>query len=262
MAPVVDHLSPSSVKTFISCPRKWAYRYVEKLKTPKTARQIKGTAVDRAASWNLEQKIETGRDEDAEHMAEVAEHVFRSEIDGQGGRDECNWKDESLPTGLDSTVKLTVLHREKHAPLIDPADVQLELHRKLPNGWDFEGHLDFVDTRGVVGDFKTAKRRWRQGRADKDLQATGYGYLLDRPIDFGFWTLIDTGKSRYEEVLTTQRTTAQQDWLETAALDIADSIEAGSFPPNPDSYLCSEKWCDYWSRCMGSNKPPKRKDAT
>jgi CRISPR/Cas system-associated exonuclease Cas4 (RecB family) len=253
----VDHLSFSSVSTYLRCPRQWAYAYLENIRRRPGVALIKGGAVDKAASANLTQKLTSNTDLHVDEVKEMAEDAFRSAVDREGGASEIDWDGQNQARALDSTIGLTDVHMRHHAPRIQPAYVQLELHRDLPDGRDFVGHIDYVTTDSVVGDVKTGSRRMGQDAADSDLQPSAYGFLINEPIAFEFARVIDTGTRRYEEVVTTGRDRRAIDWFSGLVDDVSRGINAAVFPPNPNGWHCSQKFCGYWNRCQLQNKPPE-----
>ncbi len=252
----IDHLSHSSVSTYLRCPRQWAFAYIEKLRRIPSVALLKGSAVDTGLSLNLEQKIETRIDLPVEDVLQVAEQSFRDRVDASGGVDEIEWDGSNLAKGIDSTINLTRLHMQEHAPHIQPTGVQLELHKTLPDGRDFVGYVDFVDEQGNICDWKTGKSRMGQSSADSDMQPTAYAYLMDRPdATFTFYRAIDTGKNVSGEVLETTRTTQQVTWYRDAVADVSAAIDAGVFPANPNGWHCSPKFCGFYDMCMSGRKP-------
>lgn len=253
----IDHLSHSAVQSFLRCPRQWAYAYLEGLRRPPGVALIKGSAVDKAAAFNLRQKISTRTDLPKEDVLEVAEAEMRKDVDENGGASEIDWAGTSYPRALDSAIGLTEIHLLHHAPHIQPRAVQLELHRPLPDGRDFVGYIDFVEEEGSFGDVKTGSRRMGQAAADTDAQPSAYAYLAGEPIAFKFWRAIDSGQRRNEEVIGTLRLQNQIDWYETNALEVSKAINSGIYPARTDSWACSPRYCGYWQRCQVENRPPE-----
>jgi hypothetical protein len=245
----LDHLSHTQVSMFQRCPRQYYYRYVLDIKSPPGSALIRGTAVDRATAHNFTQKLDTGTDLPVDEVTEVAAASFDEAIDRAGGESQVDWREDDPGFIKDSSIGLTALHMRVHAPLIQPTDVQVELHREVQDGIDFVGFLDFETSPTKVGDVKTGGRGMGQEAADKDMQAHAYAYLKGHAIDFGFYRLIDSGKARKAEIVQTDRTEAQIDWYEGAVKDVANAVLAGNFPPNPTSTLCSKRWCGYFDRC-------------
>lgn len=253
---MIDHLSHSSVALYLRCPRQWAYRYLEGLPTRRTYSLLRGSAVDHAATVNLQQKVDTHRDLPISVVAEAAEDAFVRAVDQAGGRSEVEWEGQSYPRALDSTIQLTRVHMAQHAPYIQPVAVQERIVRELPSGRTFVGILDYR-TADVVGDVKTGARRMGQEAADTDLQPSAYAFLLGSPIQFEFARLIDTGTKQYDELVTTRRDERAISWYERLVTEVEQGIDRAVFPPNPQGWWCSERACPFWIRCQVEQRPPE-----
>ena len=251
----IDRLSHSSVATFPRCPRQWAFSYIEGLRRPPGVALIKGSALDKAATFNLEQKRVTKRDLAVDDVLEVAEDAFRKDVDRNGGQSEVRWDGTNFARALDSAINLTSTHMKHHAPLIQPRDVQLELHRELPDGRDFVGFVDFVEEDGTLSDVKSGSRRMAAGDADTDPQPSAYGYLVGEPVAFKFYRSIDTGSKLTHEIVETGRDQRAIDWYEQKVLDVSAAINTGVFPPNDSGWHCSRRFCGFFEMCMSGRKP-------
>lgn len=251
----VTHLSHSSISTYLRCPRQWAYAYLEGLKKPPAAALIKGKAVDDGLTYNLRQKVKSREDLPVFDVLAMTEESFRKEVDRQGGKSEVDWESATFASALDSAIEMTATHMEEHAPLIQPLHVQYEAHRELEDGRDFVGYFDFITEDGIVGDWKTGKKRMGQSAADSDLQPSAYAFLSEGPITFAFYRAIDTGKSQSSEILITARSEADRAWYGQAAADVSAAIDAGIYPPNPNGWHCSKSFCGYWDLCKANRKP-------
>ena len=252
----VTHLSHSSIATFMRCPRQWAYSYLEGLRRPPGVALIKGSALDKAATFNLDQKRVTKRDLHKDDVLEVAEDAFRKDVDNNGGQSEIDWEGTNFARALDSAIGLTDIHMTYHAPLIQPREVQLEVHRLItPKGRDFVGFIDFVEEDGTLGDVKSGSRRMPAGDADTDQQASAYAWLVGEPIAFRYWRAIDTGSKKTHEVVETGRDQVAIDWFAGKAADVSAAIDAGVFPPNDQGWWCDKRWCGFYRMCHEGRKP-------
>jgi hypothetical protein len=63
-------MSPSQCKTFVDCPAKWAFRYLERLPDPQTGNLALGRAVHGAIADNYRQKIATRENLPVEEVLE------------------------------------------------------------------------------------------------------------------------------------------------------------------------------------------------
>lgn len=246
-------LSHSAVQEYLTCPRRFYYRYIEKLPQKSSGALVKGSACDRAWNYDLEQKIRTGEDLPLAEVLERTEQSFRDEVKARGGKGEIDWGDEGGPRpSLDSAMAMSRQWRLKLAPDIEPEAVQVEQHVTLASGRDFVAYLDVVgvvDGRRSVIDNKTARRRMPQQDADKNLQPTAYAFTSGRPIQFVFARAIDTGANQYSEIVKTQRFYEDIAWYRDLVGDVEKAMTEEVYPVNPTSNLCSPKFCSFWNNC-------------
>lgn len=256
MTAPLRRFSHSLVSTYLDCPRKAAYRYIENIPSPKSAALIKGSACDEAWNYALQVKMEDGAVIDAPALLNITEQAFRDDVHKQGGVSEVDWGDSNARESLDSALALSKAWRRDLYPAIEPTAVQVELRRTLPSGREFIGFLDFegtVDgTPGAIGDNKTGKSRLNQAAADRGLQPSAYAWLADRPdaTPFVYARAIDTGRSQYSELVWTDRTVEDNAWYGQLVIEVERAFVAEIFPPNPSSNLCGAKYCPYFERCM------------
>jgi hypothetical protein len=167
------------------------------------------------------------------------------------------------------------------APRVDPVGVERRVIIK-PEGTDIEivGIVDLVSEERLLGewserdgpvivaerrlrqrievvnDLKTADRQPQEGAVDKSQQLALYALIrtaeTGRPPDkVRLRTMVKTRTGKVSTVEQTGEKT-QAD-LEAVAQRLNAAIEtarAGTFvPANPDSWWCSERFCEYWSDC-------------
>jgi putative RecB family exonuclease len=213
----VKHLSASSAKAYILCPRQWQYRYIDRLPDPPGPAMEHGTMVHQAI-----------------------ERYWR------GGYDKPE-------PGLHRYVSTY----RKMPGAVTPervGQVELKLQAALP-GVDVPilGYLDLVTTDGVIVDLKTAGRHWPSERALTELQpalytwlATQCGYEIER---FEFHILVGDGSDRQvlaqclpvvldEEEVERHLESVRSAWR---------GIVAGVFPPRR-TVLCG--WCGFREVCQ------------
>jgi RecB family exonuclease len=85
---VASVLSPSQAKTFVACPAKWYFRYVERLPEYVTGALAVGRAVHRALEGNFRQKLSSRRDLTAADLMAVFEGAAAEEFGQADLRDE------------------------------------------------------------------------------------------------------------------------------------------------------------------------------
>lgn len=128
----------------------------------------------------------------------------------------------------------------------------------------FSGTMDYVAPDGVIWDWKTAGRKYSfNEKQQQSIQASVYanaavklGLTASFPVTFNFGVMTKTSKPE-GQVLSVQRTAQHATWLETQTRNIvASALRMGQDNPWPQvdqHFLCSNKWCPWWSICKGSH---------
>lgn len=243
----IDHLSASSIKTYLQCPASWSASYLDELPRRWGSALVKGRAVDAAATANWRQKPTTGEDIAIEMAQEVAEHEFFKSIDEAGGKSEVDWDDSNLGAELDSSMKLTRRHMTDHAPLYTPKAVQQRIELPIINSERvFVGFIDALTDDEVI-DVKTGGRRMSQADADRDIQASAYA-LATGLRKFTFARVIHPSAKAQtsSELVHTERTVRGTLGFQSLVMDVSDAIDAGIYVRQP-GYWCS--WCPAANTC-------------
>jgi len=230
----IDHLSASSLRLYLDCPRRWAAHYLDEIPRSTSSALLKGRAVDIAATENWSQKIETGTDLPIEQAQEIAEDALYVAVEEAGGREAIDWEKGSLGETLDAATRMTRRHMIDHAPRWRPTEVQKRIVKRLPDGRDFLGFIDAVAPEGLI-DVKTGARKMSQNDADRDIQASAYAWLADRvgPFYFARVVLTNPKSQTTSEVVITQRTKAGIDGFAELALQVSGLIDDGVYPRIP-----------------------------
>ena len=137
---------------------------------------------------------------------------------------------------------------------------------KASNGYDivFSGTIDYV-VDGMIWDWKTGKRKYSQ--REKQLQAvqpTIYTYaasqlgLIPSSDEYIFkYGLVTRSKNPECHVTSVRRTAEHHNWVLRQAKSAVETMLHVTEPmPADDHFLCSEKWCSWWSVCKGASVSP------
>lgn len=261
--PSVPYLSASQIKLYLECPRKYAFKYIERIRTPS------GTAAFLSKVWhsvvehNYRQKIETRVDLSLEEMLDVYASTFNAralteEIRYQPG--------ETLGAAKDLGLKVTRIHHTKIALRVFPKYVEYAFLIDLGPDFPYKlfGLWDLVDEDEYVADNKAYNKAPSQTDLDKDLQFSLYSLAYRatfNAIERGMrMDAIVKPRNKLTDPravqLVTNRVNADAVWTLGLVEDVANGIKKEVFPPNPTGFLCSPKWCDFWSRCKGAGKAP------
>ncbi len=129
---------------------------------------------------------------------------------------------------------------------------------------NYSGTMDYVAPDGVIWDWKTAQRKYSLAEKQKQsIQASLYasasvklGLVPQFPVTFNFGVMTKTSKPE-GQILGVQRTAQHSTWLETQTRNlVASALRMGqdnTWPQVDQHFLCSEKWCPWWSICKGSH---------
>lgn len=242
--------SASQLSCYASCPRKYAYRYVEKREPEKRSSNLAlGTAFHGAIGWWFEQRIEG-----ASPCVEDAVRILHADLDAGLSVPgvEARKTDEALHEEAECLLRLFLaehgeldvveVERFFEMPLTDP-DTGEVLPRTLI------GYLDLVLRDGRAVELKTARAAYSDIDLRTSLQFGCYrtAQRLFSPYDVSLLALIKTKAPRIQHVdLRPNRSVAAR-FLRNAC-DIERAILAGVYPPSP-SALCGS--CEYQLTCMG-----------
>jgi CRISPR/Cas system-associated exonuclease Cas4 (RecB family) len=212
----VRHFSASSASTYLQCPAKWEYRYIERIPESKSEALEKGTMVHKALEryWT-----------------------------GDYGKPE-----QGIHRYISAYRKMAgaVLPEQAQA-------VELELRANLA-GVDVPllGYIDCYTADGLIVDLKTASKPWWDGRAVKELQPALYTYLARQNglevRGFEFHVLVnEVGSHRVEAWQIPVE--LDEDFIEEHLERVVrawQGIMAGEFPRRK-SPLCG--FCDFEFIC-------------
>ncbi|MFN0027913.1 MAG: RecB family exonuclease [Acidimicrobiales bacterium] len=254
------HLSPTAAATFEQCPRRWRFRYVERLPDPPGLAALAGTLVHRVLERLLAEPAGDRHLDRARHLAteEWPTHQALPEVADLGldadGQRQYKWKVWQAVAGLwdlEDPASVEVLATES------PLDVQLG---EVP----FLGVLDRVErtAQGVaVTDYKSGrapKPAYEAAKLDQVLlyaagwrEQSGTEPVRARLLYLGSRTIeIEVTPDRLDEAVGRLGAT----WEALNACVSSERFEPRTGP------LCA--WCPYTRRCPeGSNEVRRRFDA-
>lgn len=255
MPPDAVHFSVTQLTTYLSCSRKYKFRYIERREPEyRSADLALGSAVHSAIEWWQTERIAGRSPVEADAL-----RVFRADWCAQGAAgDLCfDGKDpEEMKILGEALVRLFV---ERFTPEPPPQAVEQRFEIDLPFVWVdggithpmvLVGYFDFA-LEGVVGEIKTTGRK--APPTDWILQLSAYSFASRtlsgvrprmRVVEL---VKTKTPKVEVEEVTLTQR---DEDWFLEVAREALASIQAGAFHPVPDTWACSR--CEYRKACRGS----------
>ena len=247
----LEHLSYSSISTYLACGESWRRKYLAKEPTYATPALAFGSAfhgtVERmlvscakaSDLWTEEWRKATAGKEIAWGADTPEQHC------NEGLRILSN---DQVLTGL-SVIK----------PLIDEAGPAIErrIELRVPGvPIPIIGFIDLITADGVPGDFKTSSRSWTQEQAQNELQSLFYLAALNqagKPTPgwkFRHYTIVKTKTPKFE-MFEHAHKPGELMFLFDLIQRVWQGIERGVFQLNPGSWKCDPRWCDFYAKCRG-----------
>ena len=244
-----DHLSVSQVNTYLLCPRKYRYRYIDRLEPEfRSGALAFGTAVHSALGWWFEQRI-AGEVPELDALSRVFRADWAAEL--AMGSVELDGK---TPEELE-TLGLQLVRRfiEELGDLVPAAaDLRVEVPLVDPRTGEelpvpLLGFLDFAEP-GVVGEIKTTSRKSKPTAWLFQLAAYAYAIRDPKTGMLPRAKVVQLVKTKQAQILIDEITIGEGDvaWFLEVTAEVYAAIEAEAFFPNP-GWMCPR--CEYRSAC-------------
>ena len=243
-----DHISWSQIDMFNRCPRQWAFRYVDELRSPPSGALIEGGVYHQTLEQNFRSKLETGEDMKVDDCTDLFADIWEKRMSNE---DDIDWEDDKPGHLKDEGIELVDTYMTQLAPSVFPTAVEYVAIREVM-GMEVVGVLDLISTDNKIIDHKTSSRLWNQGQVDEHGQATTYNFTLDKIIPVQFHVAVKPTKTlpARVQVLETKRTLKQILWWVKMTEEIIEQMQSGLYPPRPGNWFCGPKYCGYYQICM------------
>lgn len=254
-----DVFSASQINTYLMCPRKYRYQYIDK-RTPelRSAAMAFGSAVHTAIEWWGRERLggQTPQEEDALRIfrADWNAQTAPGNLTFEGKQDVVSFHD------LGETLVRLFIERFASRPFLKVEErfeiplIDEETGEELPI--PFIGYLDFVEEDDLVGEIKTVAKKTDPGSLVWTVQLSAYTYAYQLVAGIAprllVVELLKTKDPRIEEFEVT-RSRAEQQWFVQLAFEVYRAIQSGVFFPNP-SWVCFR--CEFKAACHARNGSP------
>ena len=258
------YLSHTQLNMMLRCPKQYQFRYVDGRRVPPSGALVFGKAFDVTTSVDYEVRREAGEGLPQEAVLDL----FSDSFDRGAGEEDIRWGDEDPGAMKDEGVVLVGNYTSEVSPTVQPKLVQHEGKFRL-GAVEMKVVIDLVDQQNTVIDIKTAGRKWSDAAAR--IQHIPYLWYLSRltkgarPWEMQFLyhvnvrsaarqRLAGRGHAEMVQILPAVLSKAGFGLYYEQLFTVAKQIKAGLFPPRTaasGNYLCSEKFCGYWSLCAG-----------
>lgn len=251
---MIDHLSYSSISSYLLCAANWKMHYVEKIPTKASSALVFGSAFHNT----VEAFIAGGHQGDLlalwrEKWTTQLEADQVTDFAGASPEVEYNLGVRMLdnPEIRAGILSINAAKREDGAPAIE---TRVEL--RVPGvPVPIIGYIDVMTPDGP-GDFKTSARAWTQDKADDELQTLFYLAALNqagKPVAGGNFThyIFVKTKTPQFQTIRHQHNPREIFWLFQLIQSVWVGIEREVYPINPTGWKCSPNYCDYYHLCRG-----------
>jgi len=249
---MLSNVSFSALNSWFLCGESCKRTYFGE-RFPPGISAYRGRSFHDTVEVNHSQKIDSNLDLKLDYMQDYCRDQYVNSIKNNGyflPKEDYPYKSKLLNQGLNHAVGAIKAYKEKIAPMLHPIKVELYMKSDIGLGMPISGRLDLIDSNGKIRDFKIGKKKQKNWE-HKDLQPTFYSllmYLKEKKIpDFEYNVIPPSGDV---QVLPTARTFEDfKILIQHIKLFIKD-ISAGVFrPAQPGSWICTEKYCQYFSTC-------------
>jgi PD-(D/E)XK nuclease superfamily protein len=256
----LQHLSVSSINQLLRCPEQFRRHRIKGEPRRISCAMHLGGSVDDAISSHYRALLD-GAPLSAEEVLDRYRQAWSDRLE----REEIAWGDDREPELLDTGAACVAVYLSELA-IPRPVAVQRRLeHRIAPDlHWTVVGYLDLEGADGDVIDVKVKQAHVQPGRADHDLQATGYLAFREAEGDparrFVFHSLNRKPAQPGARAIPTERDQRQLAgfWLRVAIAARQLAAYHNRFGPDepwpfaaPDHWCCSADFCEFYERCPG-----------
>lgn len=180
----VKHLSPSSIKKFLTCPDQWRKHYLlREREVTQGFWLFQGSVNHRSIDWGLKEKMTTGRLPEAKQILDRFDHEWTTELEERGGESAIEWRDTLPGDAKDQTAGLVKAYYPI-AQTLDPIGLE-ESFEVAVEGVPVPlfGRID-IELADRLIDRKDAAARTRKPKPDWVMQGGLYTAVKGKPIDF------------------------------------------------------------------------------
>jgi len=245
--------SVSQIQTYLGCPLKYRFQYVEQLpKAFRPAALAFGGSVHAAVEWFNRARM-AGEAASFEEILKIFEGDW-----GAQNLDPLQFSPGETKDALEHKARAMLQVYLESVNGCRPAAVEEPFSLEIADPTTgecldvpFRGIVDLVEEDGTLVDLKTAARSTPQEDIERHLQLSTFylavflrtGEIPKLRLD----VLLKTSKPRLER-LATSRTVEELAWVARLIQRTTWAIEEGHFFPNP-SWRCSD--CEYAVPCQG-----------
>lgn len=266
-----DYLSHSQVNLWFLCGHRYYLQYVMGESRPASSNLVHGRTVHSAVEVLNNYKI---HNQGAMPPRELAQDTITDELSSDEAKDIEVW-DPKIPNAeaMEETARtMTDIYYDERLPSTRPRATELKLETLIRGSIKILGYADLIedspmartpgqpvtDVKDIrptdfVTDLKNTSKTYGKNRVADSLQLTLYSAVTGAE-NVAFDLLVQTKKPKFVRQ-ESWRPQAEREHAFDVVEDVAAAISAGVFPKtDPESWMCTEKWCPFWKQCRGRTR--------
>lgn len=246
-------ISSSSLSDWESCPKKYYFGYVLKLKRPTNHALFFGRKFDEVLNYNYGNKKITDKDLPKADLQDY----FRAGFDAEKDQVEM-WEDHDPADLKEIGTKGVEAFANEVTPAVHIEEVQPKFQMTFEqSNVTLTGIPDFVEKSGTIGDNKTSGKSYGENKILQAHQPVIYSlskdWDSDKPREVRYDVLVKTKKPKVQQLkllVTKEYRDAELQYLSNAIDSIRAMILSKNFPPTAfhrGSWDCG--YCAYSDTC-------------
>lgn len=252
---MIEHLSYSSITTYLSCSAAWRFRYLDKVPVQTSPELVVGTTFHHVVEENVK-----GRTEGIYTDMITA---WTEEWKRQTETNNISW--ESAPEVYHNDGVRLLSSRDIQEGILsikaavdgDGAKIERKVTLQVPGvPVPVIGYIDVITSDGIPGDFKTSAKSWTSDKAVGEMQPLFYLAALNQAgitvpdYRFRHYVFVKTKTPQFQKIEHTHNLN-QIMFMFKVIKNVWQGIERGVFIENPTGWKCSPGYCEYFSLCRG-----------
>ncbi len=248
---MIDHLSYSSITSYLDCPENWRRKYIAQEPTMSNPALAFGTAFH----GTVEKAVV---DPELDILS-----IWGGEWNKALEKEKIFWgtdtPEETFNDGVRMFSNKPLLAELKNIiPGTDDqgAKIERKVELRVPGvPIPVIGYIDIILQDGTPADLKTSAKSWSEGKAADSLQGLFYLAALNQSgveINWKFKHIIFVKtKEPKVQILENTHKPGELFFLFELIQRVWQGIEREVFPMNPTSWKCGDKYCDFYADCRG-----------
>lgn len=249
---MITTISFSKINTYLKCPLRYYFRYVENIIIPPQGFIILGKAIHKGLEYNYKEKAKHKKEPSINKILEYYDYGWE-----EGKKENEEWGiewEEPEPKLKDAGVKIIKGYIDKVSPGINPKsenDVEKPFFISFEQFPAINGYIDLITDDEKIIDHKIAKRKPTSDEISFDIQSAVYQiayYKENKKLPNGYYyDLLLKHKTPKFVLLQGQDLKDKIKWIEKVLYKAVVGITNNIFFPVINPINCS--WCGYKEKC-------------